>query len=86
MERSLRAARVATYVCFVLCGTLLSTCVVQIPATGERTGISDATLGGLLVVLGLGAFVGMQVAGPLPVPCAPGPDRADRPETAADSH
>ncbi|MZF85805.1 MFS transporter [Streptomyces sp. SID5643] len=65
MERSLRAARVATYVYFVLCGTLMGTWVVQIPAIEERVGISHATLGGLLVVLGIGAFVGMQVAGPL---------------------
>ncbi|MFD5951429.1 MFS transporter [Streptomyces collinus] len=65
MERSLRAARVATYVYFVLYGTLLGTWVVQIPAIEERVGISHAALGGLLVVLGLGAFAGMQVAGPL---------------------
>ncbi|MER7483702.1 MFS transporter [Streptomyces sp. NPDC126510] len=65
MEHSLRAARVATYVYFVLYGTLLGTWVVHIPAIEERVGISHATLGGLLVVLGLGAFVGMQVAGPL---------------------
>ncbi|MBE8477223.1 MFS transporter [Streptomyces justiciae] len=65
MERPLRAARAATYVYFVLCGTLMGTWVVQIPAIEERVGISHATLGGLLVVLGLGAFVGMQVAGPL---------------------
>lgn len=65
MERSLRAARVATYVYFVLYGTLLGTWVVHIPAIEERVGISHAALGGLLVVLGLGAFVGMRVAGPL---------------------
>ncbi|MET7691281.1 MFS transporter [Streptomyces sp. NPDC005483] len=65
MERSLRAARVATYVYFVLCGTLMGAWVVHIPAIEERVGISHATLGGLLVVLGAGAFVGMQVAGPL---------------------
>ncbi|PPS71526.1 MFS transporter [Streptomyces sp. 46] len=65
MERSLRAARVATYVYFVLYGTLLGTWVVNIPAIEERVGISHAALGGLLVVLGLGAFLGMQVAGPL---------------------
>lgn len=65
MERSLRAARMATYVYFVLYGTLLGTWVVHIPAIEERVGISHAALGGLLVVLGLGAFVGMQVAGPL---------------------
>ncbi|WP_329331535.1 MFS transporter [Streptomyces sp. NBC_00663] len=65
MERSLRAARVATYVYFVLCGTLMGAWVVHIPAIEERVGISHATLGGLLVLLGLGAFIGMQVAGPL---------------------
>ncbi|MFD4788659.1 MFS transporter [Streptomyces sp. NPDC058459] len=55
----------ATYVYFVLCGTLMGAWVVHIPAIEERVGISHATLGGLLVLLGLGAFVGMQVAGPL---------------------
>ncbi|MGV9942281.1 MFS transporter [Streptomyces sp. NPDC003401] len=65
MERSLRAARVATYIYFVLCGTLMGTWVVHIPAIEDRVGISHATLGGLLVLLGLGAFVGMQMAGPL---------------------
>ncbi|MFF4958793.1 MFS transporter [Streptomyces sp. NPDC001222] len=65
MERSLRSARVATFVYFVLCGTLMGTWVVNIPAIEERVGISHATLGGLLVLLGLGAFTGMQVAGRL---------------------
>ncbi|MEU0285735.1 MFS transporter [Streptomyces sp. NPDC006147] len=65
MERSLLGARVATYVYFVLCGTLMGAWVVHIPAVEERVGISHATLGGLLVLLGLGAFAGMQVAGPL---------------------
>ncbi|MET9498840.1 MFS transporter [Streptomyces sp. NPDC006552] len=65
MERSLRAARVATYVYFVLCGTLMGTWVVHIPAIEERVGISHAALGGLLVLLGLGAFTGMQLAGRL---------------------
>ncbi|WP_345550886.1 MFS transporter [Streptomyces lannensis] len=65
MERSLRAARVATFVYFILNGTLVGMWVVQIPAVEERVGISHATLGGLLVLLGLGAFVGMQVAGRL---------------------
>ncbi|MFK8907152.1 MFS transporter [Streptomyces sp. YS-3] len=65
MERSLRAARRATYVYFVLCGTLMGAWVVHIPAIEERAGISHATLGGLLVLLGAGAFTGMQVAGRL---------------------
>lgn len=55
----------ATYVYFVLCGTLMGAWVVHIPAAEERVGVSHATLGGLLVLLGLGAFAGMQVAGPL---------------------
>ncbi|UXY23914.1 MFS transporter [Streptomyces cynarae] len=65
MERSLRAARVATYVYFVLCGTLMGAWVVHIPAIETRVGISHASLGGLLVLLGLGAFGGMQAAGRL---------------------
>ncbi|MET9330721.1 MFS transporter [Streptomyces cellulosae] len=55
----------ATYLYFILCGTLMGAWVVHIPAAEERVGISHATLGGLLVLLGLGAFAGMQVAGPL---------------------
>ena len=65
MERSLRAARVATFVYFVLDGTLMGTWLVQIPLVEKRVGISNATLGSLLVLLGLGAFIGMQVAGRL---------------------
>lgn len=65
MNDSPRAARVATFVYFSLCGTLMGTWVVNIPAIEERVDISHATLGGLLVLLGLGAFLGMQVAGPL---------------------
>ncbi|MFE7168670.1 MFS transporter [Streptomyces sp. NPDC057616] len=65
MERTLRSARVATFVYFVLCGTMMGTWVVHIPAIEERVGISHATLGGLLVLLGFGAFAGMQMAGRL---------------------
>ncbi|WP_174867876.1 MFS transporter [Streptomyces lasalocidi] len=65
MERALRVARAVTVVYFVLNGTLLGMWVVQIPAVEERVGISHATLGGFLVLLGAGAFVGMQVGGRL---------------------
>lgn len=65
MNDPLRGARTATFVYFTLCGTLMGTWVVNIPAVEERVGITHATLGGLLVLLGLGAFIGMQVAGPL---------------------
>jgi MFS family permease len=53
----------ATFVYFVLDGTLMGMWLVQIPAVEKRVGISHATLGSLLVLLGLGAFLGMQVAG-----------------------
>ncbi|WP_244257354.1 MFS transporter [Kitasatospora cineracea] len=65
MEQRLRAARVATYVYFVLCGTLMGAWVVHIPAIESRVGIGHAALGGLLVLLGLGAFAGMRAAGSL---------------------
>ena len=55
----------ATFVYFVLDGTLMGMWLVQIPAVEKRVGISHATLGSLLVLLGLGAFIGMQVAGRL---------------------
>jgi MFS family permease len=65
VERSLRAARRATFVYFVLNGTLMGLWLVQIPAVEKRVGISNAALGSLLVLLGLGALIGMQVAGRL---------------------
>jgi MFS family permease len=65
MERELRVARAATFVYFILNGTLLGMWVVQIPAIEERVGIGHAALGGFLVLLGLGAFAGMQVGGRL---------------------
>jgi len=43
----------------------MGTWVVHIPAIEERVGISHATLGGLLALLGVGAFIGMQAAGRL---------------------
>lgn len=55
----------ATFVYFILDGTLMGMWLVQIPAVEKRVGISHATLGSLLVLLGLGAFLGMQVAGRL---------------------
>ncbi|MEU8472129.1 MFS transporter [Streptomyces sp. NPDC029006] len=65
MSNALRHARVATFVYFILCGTAMGTWVVHIPAVEERVGVSHATLGGLLVLLGVGAFIGMQAAGRL---------------------
>ncbi|GCB88767.1 MFS transporter [Streptomyces noursei] len=39
--------------------------IVHIPSVEHRAGISHAVLGWLLLLLGAGAFVGMQIVGPL---------------------
>ncbi|HEX6354406.1 MFS transporter [Actinophytocola sp.] len=65
MDNRLRRARVATHTVFALNGFVVGMWVVHIPAIEQRAGISHATLGLLLLLLGGGAFLGMQVAGPL---------------------
>jgi MFS family permease len=65
MGRSLRAARLVTFAFFTLNGFVLGVWIVYIPAIEHRVGISHAVLGGLLLLLGGGAFAAMQVAGPL---------------------
>ncbi|MGI5228981.1 MFS transporter [Actinoallomurus sp. CA-142502] len=65
MERSLRAGRLATFAYFVLNGFLMGMWVVHIPSVEHRVGVDHAVLGWLLLVLGAGAFAGMQVSGPL---------------------
>ncbi len=65
MFESLRAARLATFAYFTLNGFILGIWVVHIPVIEHRAGISHATLGWLLLLLGAGAFVGMHVVGPL---------------------
>ncbi|QEV21690.1 MFS transporter [Streptomyces alboniger] len=65
MERTLRAGRLATFAYFTLNGFLMGMWIVHIPAVEDRAGISHAVLGWLLLLLGAGAFVGMQVVGPL---------------------
>jgi MFS family permease len=65
MSRSLRRARVATFAFFALCGFELGMWIVHIPAIERHVGIGHALLGWLLLLLGGGAFAGMQVVGPL---------------------
>ena len=65
MEQHLRRARLATFAYFTLNGFLLGMWVVHIPAVEQRVGIGHALLGWLLLLLGGGAFVGMQIVGPL---------------------
>ncbi|MFB6392132.1 MFS transporter [Polymorphospora lycopeni] len=61
----LRRARVSVFGTFGVGGLLLAMWVVNIPAVQQRTGVSHATLGLLLLLIGAGAFAGMQVSGPL---------------------
>lgn len=56
-------ARIAVFALFASFGTVISTWGVHLPALKAATGISTTTLGTVLVVLGLGSLVGMQVTG-----------------------
>lgn len=55
----------STFAFFALNGFVMGMWVVHIPVIEHRVGITHATLGLLLLLLGGGAFLGMQVAGPL---------------------
>jgi len=65
VDKRLRRARAATFAFFALNGFVVGMWLVHIPAIEHRAGISHATLGLLLLLLGGGAFVGMQLSGPL---------------------
>lgn len=60
-----RRARAAVFAVFGLNGFLLAMWVVHIPAVQQRAGIGNATLGTLLLMLAVGAIVGMQATGRL---------------------
>ncbi|MFF8785027.1 MFS transporter [Streptomyces sp. NPDC015125] len=65
MERSLRAGRLATFTFFGLNGFVMGMWIVHIPSVEHRAGIGHAVLGWLLLLLGGGAFAGMQLVGRL---------------------
>ncbi len=65
MDKRLRRARAATFAFFALNGFVVGMWLVHIAAVEHRAGITHSTLGLLLLLLGGGAFVGMQLAGPL---------------------
>jgi predicted MFS family arabinose efflux permease len=56
-------ARLATFAVFALNGFLLGMWIVNIPTIKDRTGVDQAGLGLILLVLGAAAWVGMQLAG-----------------------
>ncbi|MGG7463135.1 MFS transporter [Plantibacter sp. YIM 135347] len=59
----LRRARVGVFGIFFVVGFLMAIWLVNIPAIQEQTGVSHAVLGGLILLLGLGSFIAMQVTG-----------------------
>lgn len=59
----LSRARLGVFGTFFVAGFGLAAWLVNIPPVQERTGISHATLGILLLILGLGGVVGMQISG-----------------------
>ncbi|MEU6129455.1 MFS transporter [Saccharopolyspora sp. NPDC047091] len=65
MNTRLRAARIATFAHFVLCGFLMGMWIVHIPVVERAVRIDHALLGWLLLLLGAGAVAAMQLVGPL---------------------
>jgi MFS family permease len=60
----LRRPRLAVIGLFFLAGLTLAMWVVNIPAVQQNLSISHGALGGLLLLLGAGSVVGMQIVGP----------------------
>ncbi|MFC6081500.1 MFS transporter [Sphaerisporangium aureirubrum] len=60
MSRALRTARYGVILTFVLAGLVCGTYTVRIPALTDKLGISEASMGVVLLAWGLGALVAMQ--------------------------
>ncbi|WP_043618514.1 MFS transporter [Nonomuraea candida] len=60
MTRELRSARYGAILTFVLAGLMVGTMTVRIPALTDKLGLSEAMVGTILLVWGLGALVTMQ--------------------------
>ncbi|MFK4296759.1 MFS family permease [Arthrobacter sp. GAS37] len=56
-------ARLGVFGAFTIVGFLTAIWLVNIPDIQQRTGTSHAVLGGLILLLGLGALISMQFAG-----------------------
>ncbi|MFI6176025.1 MFS transporter [Nonomuraea sp. NPDC051191] len=60
MTRDLRTARYGAILTFVLGGLMVGTMTVRIPALTDKLGLSESTVGAVLLAWGLGALVTMQ--------------------------
>lgn len=65
LSRPVRRARLGVFGVFFVVGFLMANWLVNIPAIQTRAGITHGTLGILLLVLGLGGVIAMQVCGVL---------------------
>lgn len=62
-RRRLARERLAVFAVFVAFGTVLGTWAAHLPSVKAAVGASTSSMGAILLILGLGAFVGMQVSG-----------------------
>ena len=62
---SLRRTRAAVYALFASFGLVIATWAVHLPNLKQATGISTSLLGTVVLILGLGALVGMKLSGPV---------------------
>ncbi len=63
--RSLLRARIAVFAHFACFGVVLATWAVHLPSVQHNTGASTSLLATLLLILGVGALIGMQICGVL---------------------
>ena len=63
--RSLVRARIAVFAQFACFGLVLATWAVHLPSVQHNTGASTSLLATLLLILGVGALIGMQICGVL---------------------
>ena len=64
-EKQGSTSRLATRLAFFVAGFITATWAVLVPYARSNTGVSDATLGSLLLCLGVGALITMPIAGAL---------------------
>ena len=60
---TLRRARAAVFALFASFGIVLSTWAVHLPVLKQSVGMSNAVTGTVLLILGIGSLVGMQISG-----------------------
>ena len=64
-DLSLKKARIATHLMFLVCGLAVSSWAPMVPLAKERTGLNEAGLGLILLAMGGGAIFSMPFVGPL---------------------